>query len=125
MTPLALLAAIGWAKVELILLCVIAFRILQSSLNEGHHIIGAVYPVYYLFNSLMCILQVLHIIWFYYICRMLYSYIVKGQVGTIHWSSFFRSLLYCCQWHSCFVLFPLQLTIFQLGGVYMLRMLMT
>ena len=97
-------------KPDPVLSRVISFRILRTSLNEGHHIIGAVYPVYYLFNSLMVTLQVLHVIWFYYICRMVYSFVSKGQVGKTGWRSSVRSSLYFRCWLAS-VSSPFQLSI--------------
>ena len=38
------------------------------------------FPSYYIFNGLLFILQVLHVIWFYMIAKMAVTYIVKGQV---------------------------------------------
>ena len=39
--------------------------------------------VYYAYNSLLCILQVLHCIWFYMIARMVYFYVFKGEVPSV------------------------------------------
>jgi len=36
--------------------------------------------VYYAYNGLLCTLQVLHCIWFYMIVRMVYFYVIKGEV---------------------------------------------
>jgi len=63
----------------------LSYRILRSSLFEGHLIIGMA-NIYYAYNGLLCILQVLHCIWFYMILRMVYFYVFKGEVGP----SFFR-----------------------------------
>ncbi|ELT87375.1 hypothetical protein CAPTEDRAFT_170489 [Capitella teleta] len=60
-------------------LCIYPFRILKNTLFEGHLIVG-MFPMYYVFNSLLCILQVLHILWFYLICRTACLYITKGQI---------------------------------------------
>ena len=60
---------------------VILFRVIRSTLLEGHAIIGDCPPMYYLYNMLLITLQVLHIIWFYMICKMVYLYIVTGKVG--------------------------------------------
>lgn len=54
-------------------------RILNSTLFEGHIIIGFA-NIYYWYNGLLIILQVLHIIWFYMILRMVYGFVVKGHV---------------------------------------------
>lgn len=37
--------------------------------------------IYYLYNGLLCTLQVLHIFWFYIILKMAYFYVIKGQVS--------------------------------------------
>lgn len=37
--------------------------------------------IYYWYNGLLIILQVLHVIWFYMILRMVYGFVVKGTVG--------------------------------------------
>lgn len=55
------------------------FWILRSTLFEGHVIIGMA-NVYYAYNGLLCTLQVLHCIWFYMIVRMVYFYVIKGEV---------------------------------------------
>ena len=49
-------------------------------MNEGHHMLG-ICPIYYVYNILLITLQVLHIIWFISILRMVHQYIVKGKVG--------------------------------------------
>lgn len=36
---------------------------------------------YYFFNTLLAVLQLLHVFWSYLILRMLYSFVKKGQVG--------------------------------------------
>ena len=38
-------------------------------------------PIYYVYNILLITLQVLHIIWFISILRMVHQYVVKGKVG--------------------------------------------
>lgn len=60
-------------------LLIYPFRILWSTLFEATSVVGMA-PVYYVYNGLLCILQVLHIIWFYMILRMAYYYVIKGQV---------------------------------------------
>jgi len=37
-------------------------------------------PIYYGYNVLLCILQVLHVFWFLTIVRMAHSYIISGKV---------------------------------------------
>jgi len=39
--------------------------------------------IYYAYNGLLCTLQVLHCIWFYMIMRMLYFYVIKGEVACV------------------------------------------
>lgn len=60
-------------------LLIYPFRILWSTLFEATTIVGMA-PVYYVYNGLLCILQVLHVLWFCMILRMAYYYVVKGQV---------------------------------------------
>jgi hypothetical protein len=60
-------------------LTIYPFWILRSTLFEATTIVGMA-PIYYAYNGLLCILQVLHIFWFYIILRMAYSYIVKGSL---------------------------------------------
>ena len=55
------------------------YRVFYSAYFESWEIVGP-FTSHTLFNGLMLILQVLHIIWFYMICRMVYAYIVTGQV---------------------------------------------
>ena len=52
------------------------FRILRSTLFE----FTGMANVYYAYNGLLCILQVLNCIWFYMILRMVYFYVFKGEV---------------------------------------------
>ena len=54
-------------------------RVLGSTLNEGHYIIGD-FPAYYLFNGLLLVLQVLNVFWFCTIFRMVYLAVITGQV---------------------------------------------
>jgi len=39
-------------------------------------------PIYYAYNVLLCILQVLHLFWFFTIVRMAKCYIVSGKVDA-------------------------------------------
>jgi len=55
------------------------FRIIRSALFEGHVIIGCFTNIYYMYNGLLLVLQVLHIIWFYMILRMAYNFVTKGS----------------------------------------------
>ena len=57
------------------------FRILSSTMNEGHKVVGAgLFGAYWVFNALLCILFVLNCMWFYMILRMVYYYMITGQV---------------------------------------------
>lgn len=60
-------------------LVIYPFRILRSTLFEATTITGMA-PIYYAYNGLLCILQVLHVIWFYMIVRMAYFYVITGKV---------------------------------------------
>lgn len=55
------------------------FRVIYSAMFEGHVVVG-MFPMYFVFNVLLWILQVLHIIWFYMILRMFYRYLVLGKI---------------------------------------------
>ena len=57
-------------------------RVLGATLDEGHYIVGS-FPAYYLFNSLLCTLQVLNVFWFITIFRMVYTAVVRGQVRLL------------------------------------------
>jgi len=39
-------------------------------------------PIYYPYNLLLCVLQVLHVFWFLTIVRMAKCYIVNGKVDV-------------------------------------------
>lgn len=58
-------------------------RIIYSTLFEGHVIIGAFTNIYYYYNGFLGTLQVLHIIWFYMILRMVFRFVIKGEVNCI------------------------------------------
>ena len=38
------------------------------------------YPMYYVYNALLMTLQVLHVIWFAIILRMVYGFVAHGKV---------------------------------------------
>ena len=57
-------------------------RVLGATLDEGHYIVGS-FPAYYLFNGLLCTLQVLNVFWFITIFRMVYTAVVRGQVRLL------------------------------------------
>ncbi|XP_015687340.1 ceramide synthase 5 [Protobothrops mucrosquamatus] len=54
--------------------------ILNSTMFESWKLIGP-YPSWWLFNSLLLIIQVLHIIWSYYIIRIAYKAVARGKVS--------------------------------------------
>jgi hypothetical protein len=54
-------------------------RILNTTLFESWEIIGP-YPSWWLFNGLLLILQVLHIIWSYLIARIAFKALIRGKV---------------------------------------------
>lgn len=55
------------------------FRIVRSVLLESWEIIGP-YRAWWLLNSLLLVLQALHIFWFYLITRIALKAIFKGKV---------------------------------------------
>lgn len=58
----------------------ICCRIVYSVLFESWEIAGP-YQSWWLFNGLLLVLQVLHIIWFYLIARIAIKAIFKGKVS--------------------------------------------
>ena len=68
---------------QLLLFPMICYRIIRSTLVEGHTIVGF-FPMYYVYNFLLMILQVLHIIWFIMICRLVHEFVVTGKVGILN-----------------------------------------
>lgn len=58
----------------------LVFRILNTTLFESWELIGP-YPSWWLFNGLLVILQVLHVIWSCLIMRIAYRSLTKGKVG--------------------------------------------
>ena len=55
------------------------FRILYLTSSIALRHIG-MFPAYYVFNVLLYILQVMHVIWFYMILRVAYNAILCGNV---------------------------------------------
>uniref|UniRef100_A0A8C1KTE5 Ceramide synthase 5 n=1 Tax=Cyprinus carpio TaxID=7962 RepID=A0A8C1KTE5_CYPCA len=55
-------------------------RILNTTLFESWEIIGP-YPSWWLFNCLLLVLQLLHIIWSYLIARIAFKAIMRGKVS--------------------------------------------
>lgn len=68
--------AVLWFVTRLI---IFPFRILHNTLFEGHLKVG-MFPMYYLYNVLLCVLQVLHVIWFYMILRTFGQWLVLGKI---------------------------------------------
>ena len=60
---------------------------IKCSTCFGAKLILPMYPVYYIFNSLLLLLLLLHLIWTYFIMKVLYRTILAGQVmlNIIHW----------------------------------------
>uniref|UniRef100_A0A8K9UW60 Ceramide synthase 5 n=1 Tax=Oncorhynchus mykiss TaxID=8022 RepID=A0A8K9UW60_ONCMY len=56
--------------------------ILNTTLFESWEMIGP-YPSWWLFNSLLLVLQVLHVIWSYLIAGIAYKALVRGKVGGL------------------------------------------
>lgn len=56
-------------------------RILNTTFFESWEIIGP-YPSWWLFNGLLLILQVLHVIWSYLIVRIAFKALIRGKVRT-------------------------------------------
>lgn len=63
-------------------------RILNTTLFESWEIIGP-YASWWLFNGLLLILQVLHVIWSYLIARIAFKALIRGKVrikgGFVLW----------------------------------------
>lgn len=55
-------------------------RVLNSTMFESWAIVGP-YPSWWLFNFLLLILQVLHIIWSYLIARIAVKALLRGKVS--------------------------------------------
>lgn len=67
-------------KVKLLIL---SFRVLNTTLFESWEIIGP-YPSWWVFNSLLLLLQALHVFWFYLIVRLLCRAVSRGKVSAQH-----------------------------------------
>ncbi|KAI7790780.1 ceramide synthase 5 isoform X1 [Triplophysa rosa] len=61
-------------------LIIYPFWILNTTLFESWEIIGP-YPSWWLFNCLLLVLQILHIIWSYLIARIAFKAIMRGKVS--------------------------------------------
>ncbi|KAE8627093.1 hypothetical protein XENTR_v10006873 [Xenopus tropicalis] len=55
--------------------------ILNTTMFESWELIGP-YPSWWLFNGLLLVLQILHIIWSYLILHIAYKALIRGKVGT-------------------------------------------
>lgn len=79
-------ASIGIAQTAHFFSCVFpnlfTFRLLCSTFNEAHHIVG-MYPMYYVYNFLLSTLLGLNLMWFTTIAHMIYVYLMTGQVGGV------------------------------------------
>lgn len=62
-------------------------RIIHNTMFEGHLVVG-MFPMYYLYNCLLCVLQGLHVIWFYMILRMFSQWLILGKAGCALDTSF-------------------------------------
>lgn len=62
---------------------------LTCSTCIGAKEIVPMFPAYYIFNSLLLMLLLLHVIWTYFILKVLYRAILSGQVNFISFSYIF------------------------------------
>ena len=70
---------------------------MRSTLFEATTIVGMA-PIYYAYNFLLCILQLLHVFWFLTIVRMAKSYIISGKVHLCQYLLLFLhnySIFFC------------------------------
>ncbi|XP_013382240.1 ceramide synthase 6 isoform X1 [Lingula anatina] len=74
----------GFALVWLITrLIIFPTRVIRSTLLEGHTTVKVdpfTYPFYWVYNILLTSLLVLHIFWFYLICKVAFTAFLKGKV---------------------------------------------
>ncbi|CAD5121665.1 DgyrCDS10153 [Dimorphilus gyrociliatus] len=62
-------------------LCIFPFYLIRSTLFESEAVMQGKYvPAHVLFNILLITLLILHIYWFYLICRMLHKYLISGEI---------------------------------------------
>ena len=73
---------------------------MRSTLFEATSVVGMA-PVYYAYNLLLCILQVLHVFWFLIIVRMAKCYIVDGKVAVCNGLLFFSLIYTALLLHIC------------------------
>uniref|UniRef100_A0A8C6W410 Ceramide synthase 5 n=1 Tax=Nannospalax galili TaxID=1026970 RepID=A0A8C6W410_NANGA len=59
------------------------YQILNTTLFESWEMIGP-YPSWWLFNGLLLILQVLHVIWSYLIARIAFKALIRGKTQTLY-----------------------------------------
>merc|ERR1719187_831027 len=52
--------------------------IIYSTTTEAAQLVQ-MFPVYYIFNFLLSVLLILHIIWFYYTCKVAFKSLVSGK----------------------------------------------
>nr|XP_029519794.1 ceramide synthase 5 [Oncorhynchus nerka] len=74
------LISFSYANKRLRVRVIYPLRILNTTLFESWEIIGP-YPSWWLFNSLLLVLQVLHVIWSYLIAGIAYKALVRGKVS--------------------------------------------
>ena len=59
------------------------YRVIYTGLFEACQTVGFCFPAYYLFNSLLISLQVLHVVWTWYIVRVAVKTIRTGKVRVL------------------------------------------
>ncbi len=67
-----------------VFVCLKSLHFLLHSTCIGAKKIVPMFPAYYIFNSLLLMLLLLHIIWTYFILKVLYRAILSGQVLKSH-----------------------------------------
>lgn len=61
--------------------------------------LGPIFPAYYLFNSLLCLLLCLHLVWTWLILQVAIKSIGSGQVITVFLQPFYPTAE---EWGLCF-----------------------
>ena len=79
---------------------VVSDRIVRSTLFEAVSVVGTA-DIYYLFNGLLLTLQVLHIIWFYFILLIAKDAVFEGQVSHGPHTRLVLGSLHCATWQWC------------------------
>lgn len=57
-------------------------RIIYSTLFTALEYVGFCY-IYYLYNTFLILLQILHVVWFIFIAKVAYQALFKGQVSHL------------------------------------------